>query len=101
MLHNEELRNLYASPNVIRTSKSRRMRWTRYVACMGEMRYAYSILVGKRERKGRLGRPRRRWEDNIRMDLRETEREGVDWMPLAQCEHGNELSSSIKAGEVS
>jgi hypothetical protein len=64
---------LYASPNIIRVIKSRSMRWMRHVACTGGMRNAY-ILVGKPP----LGRPRHRWEDNIRMNLREIEWEGVD-----------------------
>jgi hypothetical protein len=70
-LHNEELHNLYTSPNVIRAIQSRRLRLAGHVARMGERRNAYSILVGKSKGKKRLGRPRRRWEDNIRMDLRE------------------------------
>jgi hypothetical protein len=59
------------SPNIIRMIKSRRMRWAGHVARMGETRNAYRILVGKREGKRPLGRPRRRWVDNIKMDLRE------------------------------
>jgi hypothetical protein len=70
-LHSEELHNFYASPNIIRVTKSRRMRWTEYVAGMGELRNAYIILVGKPEGKTSLGRPKRRWEDNIIMYLRE------------------------------
>jgi hypothetical protein len=70
-LHNEALRNLYSSPSIIRMIKSRRMRWAGHVARMGEKRNAYRILVGKTERKRPLGRPRRRWVDNIKMDLRE------------------------------
>jgi hypothetical protein len=69
-LHNEELHNLYSSPNIIRTIKSRRMRWAGHVARMGEYRNAYRILVGKPEGRRPLGRPRRRWVDNIKMDLR-------------------------------
>jgi hypothetical protein len=68
-LHNEELRNLYASPNIIRVLKSRNMMWVRHVARMGKMRNAYNILVGRRRRKIPLGRPRRRWDYDIRMDL--------------------------------
>jgi hypothetical protein len=78
-LYNVELHIWFASPNVIRVMKSRRMRWAGNVACMGEMRNAYSILVGKPEGKRRLGRHRCRWED-IRMDLRETGWEDVDWI---------------------
>jgi hypothetical protein len=60
------------------------MRWARHVAGMGEKRNAYRILVGKQERKRPLGRPRRRWVDNINMDLREIGWDGVDWIDLAQ-----------------
>jgi hypothetical protein len=63
-LHDDELHNLYSSPSVIIMVKSRRMRWAGHVARMGEKRIAYRILVGKREGKGPLGRPRRRWVDN-------------------------------------
>jgi hypothetical protein len=70
-LHNEELHNLYSSPSIIRVIKSRRMRWAGHVARMGERRNAYRILVVKPEGKRPLGRPRRRWVDNIKMDLRE------------------------------
>jgi hypothetical protein len=68
-LHNEELHNLFCSPSIIRIIKSRRMRLAVHVTCIGEKRNAYRILVGMREGKRPLGRPRRRWEDNIRMDL--------------------------------
>jgi hypothetical protein len=78
-LHNEELHNLYSSPNIIRTIKSRRMRW----AGMGEKRNAYRIWVGKPEGRRLLGRPRCRWVDNIKMDLREIEWDGVDWVDPA------------------
>jgi hypothetical protein len=64
--------------------KSRRMRWARHVARMGETRNAYRILVGKPEGKRPLGRPRRRWVDNIKMDLIEIAWDGVDWIELAQ-----------------
>jgi hypothetical protein len=83
-LHNEELHNLYSSPNIIRQIKSRQMRWTRHVACMGEDRKVYKVLVGKPEGKIPLGRPRRGWEDGIRMDLREIGWGGVDCIRLAQ-----------------
>jgi hypothetical protein len=75
-LHNEELHNLYSSPNIVRVIKSRRVRWAGYVAQMG--RGVYRILVGKPEGKGPLGRPRRRWEDNIKMDLIEVGCGGMD-----------------------
>jgi hypothetical protein len=70
-LHNEELYDLYSSPNINRVIKSRRMGWAGYVARMGEKRGAYRILVGKPEARRPLGRPRRRWEDNIKVDLQE------------------------------
>jgi hypothetical protein len=69
-LHNEELHNLYSSPNIIRIIKSMRMRWVGHVARMEAKRNAYRILLGNPERKRPLGRPRRRWVDNIKMDLR-------------------------------
>jgi hypothetical protein len=83
-LHNEELHNLYSSPDIIRQIKSRRMRWVGHVARMGEERKVYKVLVGKPEGKRPIGRPRRRWEDEIRMDIREIGLGGVDWSRLAQ-----------------
>jgi hypothetical protein len=82
--HNEELNDLYCSPNVVRVIKSRRIRWAGHVARMGEMRGVYTILVGRPEGKRPLGRLRLRWEDNIRMDLQEVECGGMDWIDLAQ-----------------
>jgi len=82
-LHNEELRDLYSLPNIVRVVKSRRIRWAGYVARMGEGRGVHRVLVGKPEVKRPLGRPRHRWEDNITMDLREVGG-GGDWMALAQ-----------------
>jgi hypothetical protein len=70
-LHNEKLSDLYSLPNIVRVVKSRRMRWAGHVARMGEGRGVYSVLVGKPEGRRPLGRPRRRWEDNIKMDLQE------------------------------
>jgi hypothetical protein len=70
-LRNEERNDLYSSPTIIRVIKSRRMRWTGHVARMGEGRVAYRILVGRPEGRRPLGRPRRRWEDDIKMDLQE------------------------------
>jgi hypothetical protein len=70
-LHNEERRDLYSSPSIIRINKSRRMRWVGHVARIGENRNAYRILVGEPEEKRPLGRPKRRWVDDIRMDLGE------------------------------
>ncbi|KAJ4429910.1 hypothetical protein ANN_22114 [Periplaneta americana] len=83
-LHNMELRALYSSPDIIRNIKSRRLRWAGYVACIGESRNAYTMLVGRPEGKRPLGRPRRRWEDNIKIDLREVGYDGRDWISLAQ-----------------
>jgi len=83
-LHNEELRDLYYLPNIVRVVKSRRMGWAGHVARMGEGRVVHRVLVGKPKGKRPLGRPRRRWEDNITMDLREVGGDG-DWMELAQC----------------
>jgi hypothetical protein len=83
-LHNEELHNLYSSPDIIRLVKSRRMMWAGHVARMGEERKVFKVLVGKPEGKRPLGRPRRRWEDGIRMDLREIGLGGIDWIRLAQ-----------------
>jgi hypothetical protein len=82
--HNEELHDLYSSSSIIRIIKSRRMRWPGHVARMGEMRNAHRLLVGKPERKMPLGRPRRRWVDNIRMDLGEVGWGDVEWIGLAQ-----------------
>jgi hypothetical protein len=82
-LHNEELHDLYSSPS-IRIIKARRMRWAGHVARMGEKRNAYRLLVGKPEGRMPLGRPRRRWLDNIRMDLVEVGWGDVDWIRLAQ-----------------
>jgi hypothetical protein len=81
-LHNEELHNLYSSPSIIRIIKSRRMRWVGHVARMGEN--VYRLLVGKPEGKRPLGGPRRRWIDNIKMDLLEIGLNVVDWIGLAQ-----------------
>jgi hypothetical protein len=83
-LHNEELHDLYSSPRIIRIIKSRKMRWAGHVARMGEKRNAYRLLVGTPEGKRPLGRPRRRWMDNIKMDLLEIGWCGVDWIGLAQ-----------------
>ncbi|KAJ4439539.1 hypothetical protein ANN_07663 [Periplaneta americana] len=86
-LHNTELHALYSSPDIIRNIKSRRLRslrWAGHVARMGESRNAYRVLVGRPEGKRPLGRPRRRWEDNIKMDLREVGYDDRDWINLAQ-----------------
>jgi hypothetical protein len=83
-LHNEELHDLYSSPSIIRIVKGRRMRWAGHVARMGEKRNAYRLLVGKPEGRRPLGRQRRRWLDNIRMDIVEVGWGDVDWIGLAQ-----------------
>jgi hypothetical protein len=70
-LHNDEFHSPYSSENVVRMIKSRKMRWAGHVACMGEGRGVYRVLVGRPERKRPLGRPRCRWKDNIKMDLRD------------------------------
>jgi hypothetical protein len=85
-LHNGELHNLYSSPDIIRQIKSRRMRWVGHVARMGEGRNVYRVLVGKPEGKRPLERPRRIWEDGIKMDLREIGLGGwgMEWIHLAE-----------------
>jgi hypothetical protein len=83
-LHNVELHNLYSSPSIIRIIKSRTMRWTGHVARMVEERNLYGLLVGKPKVKRPLGRPRRRWIDNIKMDLLVIGLSVVDWIGLAQ-----------------
>jgi hypothetical protein len=75
---------IYSSPSIIRSIKSRRMRWAGHVARMREKRNVYMLLVGKPERKRPLGRPRRKWIDNIKMDLLEIGLSVVDWIGLAQ-----------------
>ena len=79
------------------------MRWAGNIACMGERRGVHRVLVGKPEGKGPLGKPRHRWEDNIKMDLQEVRCGGMDWFELAQvagtCECGNEPPGSIKCRE--
>ena len=83
-LHNEELNDLYCSPNIVRVIKSRRMRWAGHVVRMGEERGVYRVLFAKREGRRPLGRPRRRWMDNIRMDLQEVVCGYMDSIGLAQ-----------------
>jgi hypothetical protein len=83
-MYEEELHNLYSSPDIIRQVKSRRMMWAGHVARMGDERKVYKVLVGKPEGKRTLGRPRRRWDDGIRMDLREIGLGSVDWIRLSQ-----------------
>jgi hypothetical protein len=83
-LHNQELRDLYSTPSIIRINKSWKMRWVGHVTRMGEERNEYRLLAGKSEGKRPLGRPRRRWVDNIRIDLGEIGWGGVDCIGLAQ-----------------
>jgi hypothetical protein len=87
-LHIEELNDLYSLPNIVWVVKSRRMRWVGHVAHMGEERGVRRVLVGKPEGKGPLGRPRRRWEDNIKIDIQEVGGGRWDWMELAQDRDG-------------
>jgi hypothetical protein len=83
-LRNDELHSLYSSLNILRVIKSRRMMWAGHVARMEEGRGVYRVLVGKPEDKRPRGRPRRRWEGNIKLDLREIWIEGANWIRLAQ-----------------
>jgi len=83
-LHNEELSDLYFLPNIVRTVKSRRMRWVGHVAHMGEGRGVHRVLVGKPEGRRPMGRTRYRWEDNIKTDLQEVGGCFGDWMELVQ-----------------
>jgi hypothetical protein len=83
-LYNDEFHDLYSSPNIVRAIKSRRMRWAGHVARMGEGRGAYRVLVGRPESKRPLGRPKRMWEDSIKMDLREIGIDGANWIQLAR-----------------
>jgi hypothetical protein len=88
-LHNDELHSMYSSPNIVRMIKSRRMGQTGHAAYMVEGRGVYRVLVWRPEGRRLLGRPRRRWEDNIKMDLREVVIDGVNWIWLAhrvQCQ---------------
>ena len=83
-LHNEKLNNLYSSPSNFWVIKSRRMRWEEHVAGVGVSRGMYRVLVGKPEGKRPLGRPRHRWEDNIKLDLQEVGCKDLDWIELTQ-----------------
>jgi hypothetical protein len=82
-LHNDELHSLYSSLNIVRVTKSRRMRWEGHVALMDEGRGVYRVLVGRPEGKRPVGRPRRWWEGNIKRDLRETGIDGANWIQVA------------------
>ena len=83
-LHNEELNDLYSSPNIVRVNKSRRLRWAGHVARMEKRRGVYRVLVGKPEGKSPLGRLRRRWDGYIKLDLQKVGCGGMDWIELAQ-----------------
>ena len=83
-LHNEELHSLYRSPNIVRVIKSRRLRWASHVARMEEGRSVFKILKDTPPGQRPSGRPRHRWEDNIRMDLKEIEINMRNWVDLAQ-----------------
>ena len=83
-LHNEELNDLYSSPNIVQVIKSRRMRWAGHVVRMGQEMGVYRVLVGKPEVRRSMERPRSRWVDNIRMDLQEVGCGYMDWIGLAQ-----------------
>jgi hypothetical protein len=83
-LSKEELHNLYSSPSLITRIRSKRMGWAGNATRMGDKRNVFRILVGKPERKRPVGRPRRRWVDNIKIDLRERGWDGMDWIDLAE-----------------
>ena len=83
-LHNEELNDFHSSPNIVRAIKSKRLRWAGNVARMGEESGVYRVLVGKSKGRRPLGRPRRRWVDNISIDLQEVGCGYMDWIGLAQ-----------------
>jgi hypothetical protein len=90
-LHDDELHNLYSSLNIVRVIKSRRMRWAGHVARMGKGRGVYRVLVGRPKGKKPLGRPRHRWEDNVKMDLRERGINEVNWIGWLRIESNGEL----------
>jgi len=105
-LHNEERNDLYSSPNIVRVIKLRRIRWVGHVARMGERKGVSRGLVGKPEEKRPLGSPRRRWEDNIKVDIQVVTCgvwTGSSWLRIGKgwgtCECSNEPSGSIKCGE--
>ena len=102
--HKEKMNDLYTSPNIVQVIKLRRIRWVGHVAHMGERRGVQRVLVRKPEGKRPLGRPRHRWEDNIKMDFQEVGCRGLDWIKLAQYMDRwqalvNELSGAIKCRE--
>jgi hypothetical protein len=83
-LHNEELYDLYSSPNIIQVIKSRRVKWAGHVSRVGYKRGAYRILVGRPDGKRPLEKPRRRWENNTKVDLQKVEWGGIEWIYMAQ-----------------
>jgi len=83
-LHNDDLHSLYSSLNIVKVIKSRRMRWERHVVRMGKERGIYVVLIGRSECKRPLGRPRRRCEDKVKVDLREIGIDGANWVQLAR-----------------
>ena len=83
-LHNEELNDLYCSPNIVRVIKFKIRRWAGHIARMGKRRGVYRIFVGKPEGKRPLGRPRSRWDDNIKMEFQEVGCGDMDWIDVAQ-----------------
>jgi len=83
-LHNEELNDLYSSPNIVWEIKWRRMRQVGHVVYIGVRRSVYRVVVGQPEEKRPLGRPGHRWEENIKMDLQEVGCRGMDWIGVAQ-----------------
>jgi hypothetical protein len=87
-LHKEDLNDLYSSPNIVRGIKSRRMRWAGHVAHMVDRNGVYRVLVGKHEGKRPLGKPRRRWEDNIQTELQKVGCGGIDWIDLVRAGTG-------------
>ena len=83
-LHNEELNDLYCSPNIVQVIKSGRIRWVGHVARMGERRGVYTVMVGKSEGKRQLGSPKHSWEDNIKMNLQKVGSVGMNWIEVAE-----------------
>jgi len=99
-LHNEELNDLYFSPNIVGVIKSKSLGWAGHVARIGERRGVYRALVGKPERRRSLGRPRHRWEDNIKMNLQEVGCGVMDWIELAHDrDRWRALVYAVKCGE--